>query len=297
LPVHSSGVVVVGVDRSEVAKAALVFAAGEADRRGGRLVVAHAGDLPRREHSERKVEPFGEFLSREAISTVAAVAPHVDCRVEMRQADASDLLVELSIGADMLVVGTHRTGRLRGWVLGSVSQRVAAHARCPVVTISRAPTHEVGPVLLGASASPGGLAAARFACEEARVRGAEVRAVRAIRTEDWAVAGPGYATVMSYDALQHAAQTDLNKVLGMAEESYPEVSIVGEVAEAAPFAALLNASHHAAMLVIGSRRGETSPLPHLGPVAAWLLHQAQCPLAVVGHPSEDAPSRYAPNPS
>jgi Universal stress protein family len=130
------------------------------------LFVAHAGDLPK--HSERRVEPFGESLSREAITTVAAVAPHVDCRVEVRQADASDLLVELSFGADMLVVGTHRTGRLRGWVLGSVSQRVAAHARCPVVTISGTPTHDIGPVLLGASASPGGLAAARFACEEAR---------------------------------------------------------------------------------------------------------------------------------
>ncbi len=293
----SSGVVVVGVDRSEVAKAALVFAAGEAGRRGSRLVVAHAGDLTKPERSEREVEVFGELLSREAISTVAAVAPHVDCRVEMRQADASDLLVELSIGADMLVVGTHRTGRLRGWVLGSVSQRVAAHARCPVVTISGTPTHEVGPVLLGASASPGGLAAARFACEEARVRGAEVRAVRAIRTEDWAVAGPGYSMVMSFDALQHAAQSELNKVLGMAEQSYPEVWLVGEVGEADPCSALLNAAHGAAMLVIGSRRGETSLLPHLGPVAAWLLHQAQCPLAVVGHPSEDPPSRYAPNPS
>jgi nucleotide-binding universal stress UspA family protein len=293
--VPKSGVVVVGVDQSEVAKAALVFAAREADRRRSRLVVAHAGDLPK--HSERRVEPFGESLSREAITTVAAVAPHVDCRVEVRQADASDLLVELSTGADMLVVGTHRTGRLRGWVLGSVSQRVAAHARCPVVTISGTPTHDIGPVLLGASASPGGLAAARFACEEARVRGAEVRAVRAIRTEDWAVAGPGYATVMSYDALQHAAQSELNKVLGMAEQSYPEVWLVGDVAEAGPFSALLNAAHGAAMLVIGSRRGETSLLPHLGPVAAWLLHQAQCPLAVVGHPSKDAPSRYAPNPS
>src|SRR6266536_6658956 len=81
-PVPSSGVVVVGVDRSEVAKAALVFAAGEAGRRGSRLVVAHAGDLPK--HSERRVEPFGESLSREAISTVAAVAPHVNCRVEVR---------------------------------------------------------------------------------------------------------------------------------------------------------------------------------------------------------------------
>jgi nucleotide-binding universal stress UspA family protein len=121
--VPASGAVVVGVDASEVAKAALVFAAGEADRRGSRLVVAHAGDLPKRERSEREVEPFGELLRREAITTVAAVAPHVHCQVEVRQADASDLLVELSIGADMLVVGTHRTGRLRGWVLGSALLR------------------------------------------------------------------------------------------------------------------------------------------------------------------------------
>ncbi len=122
-----SGVVVVGVDRSEVAKAALVFAAREADRRGSRLVVAHAGDLPK--HSERRVEPFGESLSREAITTVAAVAPHVDCRVEVRQADASDLLVELSTGAD-IASRQGDPGRVAGH--RRPARRVARRARGPL---------------------------------------------------------------------------------------------------------------------------------------------------------------------
>lgn len=276
------GVILVGVDGSKVAGAALEFAADEAHRRGARLVIAHAGTSgsvdPRTE-----VEPIAETVCREAIATVAAMHPDLDSHAVKRVADPAALLVDLSATADLLVVGTHRTGRLRGWVLGSVSQYVAAHASCPVVTITALPEHDGGPVVLGASASPGGITALRFACEEARVRGVSVRAIRAILTEDWAVSGSGYAVPPSADVLHDAARAELDKVLSLAKDEYPDVSIDGEVTTANPFLDLLKASEGAALLVIGSRRDQEAALPHLGPVAAWLLHQASCPLAVVGH--------------
>jgi nucleotide-binding universal stress UspA family protein len=281
----SFGAVLVGIDGSEVAQAALIFAAEEASRRGARLVVAHAGDVP--DDPDPTVRSFGEIVCREAITTVAALDPQLHGDVVIRDVSAGDLLIELSTKADLLVVGTHRTGRLRGWVLGSVSQFVAAHAHCPVITISGAPDHGDGPVVLGASASPGGMAALRFACEEARLRGVPVRAIRSITTEDWALSSPANAMLLGADVLYEMAQSELDMVCAAAKESYPDVSVNGELSKASPFVALLQAAGDAAMLVIGSHRSRASVLPHLGPVAAWLLHQSACPLAVVGYEAQD----------
>jgi nucleotide-binding universal stress UspA family protein len=279
--------VIVGIDGSDVARAALVFAAQEARRRAARLIVAHAGDIATPAEIEDEVRPFGEIVCGEAITTVAAVDPLVDCHVVHRDADPADLLIELSGDAELLVVGTHRAGRLRGWVLGSVSQLVAAHARCPVVTVSGPPEHDGAPIVLGASSSPGGVAALRFACEEARLRHVAVRAVRAVTSEDWMLSVPDYALAVRSDDLRHVANTELHKVLAIAEELDPDVSISGELSLVNPFTALLDVARDASLLVVGCRRGQNSSLPHLGPVASWLLHQSACPLAVVGH-SESA---------
>lgn len=278
--------VVVGIDGSAVAEAALRFAAGEAARRGARLVIAHGGDVHRQVPGHLEVTPYGELVCKEAVETVGDLYPRVECEVVWRDESPGELLVELSVAADLLVVGTHRTGRLRGWVLGSVSQYVAAHAHCPVVTLSGSPEHDDGPIVLGASASVGGLAALKFACEEAARRNVAVRAVRSVTTEDWMLSGPGAQTLIGADVLHDAARAELDKVLAIARESYPDLTITGEVSNASPFADLLNASRGASMLVIGSRRPQDASLPHLGPVAAWLLHQATSPLAVVGHAAD-----------
>lgn len=285
--VSGYGVVLVGIDGSEVAGAALEFAANEAHLRGARLVIAHAAGAAERATAENGERPFAEVVCQEAMAKVAAMHPHVECEVVRRDGDPAALLVELGATADLLVVGTHRTGRLRGWVLGSVSQYVAAHALCPVVTISGTPERASGPVVLGASATPGGLAAMRFACEEARVRAVPVRAVRSITTEDWALSGPGYAMMLGADVLHDAAQAELDTVVTTAKELYPDVTISGEVTSANPFTALLVDAADASLLVIGSRRDQEAALPHLGPVAAWLLHQAACPLAVAGYTKQD----------
>lgn len=287
------GVILVGIDGSEVANSALEFAAHEANRRGSRLVIAHAGDLPSREGHEKEVRPFADILGEEAVATVAALHPHLDCEFVLREGDAADLLVARSKGADLLVVGTHRMGRLRGFVLGSVSQRVAAHAMCPVVTVSGPSGDGTDPIVLGASASPGGLAALRFACEEARLRSVPVHAIRSVITEDWALSGPGNAIAMTPDVLREAARAELNTLLAAAHDAYPDVTVSGEISDRDPFSALLQAAQDAALVVLGSRRSQDSVLPHLGPVAAWLLHQAQRPLAVVGYTSQDASAAAA----
>ena len=276
--------IVVGVDGSEVATEAVRFAAAEAKRRACGLQILHAGDavtVSGEPSGTEQVRPFLDILREEAVTAAAQVAGEVPCEFLMRTGDAADALLEVSKGAVMVVVGTHRMGRLRGFVLGSVSQRVAAHALVPVVTISGPTADGSGPLVLAASSSEGGLAAMRVACTEAQLRGVPVHAIRAATIEDWTNFGFGYPVATTAEALRDNAQAQLDKVVATAAEEFPDVKIEAELTMADAFTALATAAQTASLLVLGSRRPDGAPLAHLGPVAAWLLHQAQCPLVVV----------------
>jgi nucleotide-binding universal stress UspA family protein len=45
------------------------------------------------------------------------------------------MLLDVSTGAQMLVVGSHGHGGFAGLLLGSVSAACAEHARCPVLVV------------------------------------------------------------------------------------------------------------------------------------------------------------------
>jgi nucleotide-binding universal stress UspA family protein len=146
--------IVVGVDRSEGAKAALAFAHEEARLRGATLRAVHAWQFGYNGYIgytgfEGATPALGVDISelREAAKAALdaavreAIPSEDEVKIEQRVAEgaAGAVLVEESRQADLLVVGSRGHGGFAQLLLGSVSQQCAHHAACPVVIVRSKP--------------------------------------------------------------------------------------------------------------------------------------------------------------
>ena len=143
------GAIVVGVDNSDGAKAALRFALEEAKLRRTSLRAVHAwrfASVPGAPGLEAGAPPlFGVELAvlQRGVEASFEAALHeaipdpgdVDVERRIVEGTAAAALVEESRGAELLVVGSRGLGGFRGLLLGSVGQQVAHHAACPVVIV------------------------------------------------------------------------------------------------------------------------------------------------------------------
>ena len=138
--------IVVGVDGSKCSHSALRFALDEARIRHAKLrivVVWHvpmaaygAGWAPPPPHLAEDSEAVAKEVLAEALE-LAKEGGGVEIEQVVREGQSTDVLVEESAKAEMLVLGSRGRGGFRELMLGSVSQQCAHHARCPV-TIVRA---------------------------------------------------------------------------------------------------------------------------------------------------------------
>lgn len=133
--------VVVGVDGSPGAESALRLAVTEARRTGGTLIVAHAYRLPPLPAAyapnpgvdlDAHREAAQALLDR-AVAAAEELAPDLKVVGRTWPGSAAVTLLDTSVGAAALVVGSRGLGGLPGLLLGSVSQQLVAHADCPVV--------------------------------------------------------------------------------------------------------------------------------------------------------------------
>jgi nucleotide-binding universal stress UspA family protein len=141
------GRIVVGVDDSEQAAAALRWALAEGVVRQATVEVVHAWSPP------MSALPFGATLvvpfddaemdatARRSVDKVvdAALAemeepPPEVLRTVLPGAPAMTL-IEVAESADLLVVGSHGRSGLSRLVLGSVAMACVQHAACPVVVV------------------------------------------------------------------------------------------------------------------------------------------------------------------
>lgn len=133
------GRIVVGTDGSENAQHAMSWAAEEAKLRGATLHVIHSWTFPPPMPGtsglpEIDIKGAAEEVLAEAVASLGA-DPGIEIEKEIANELAAQALVHASEGADMVVVGSRGRGGFKGLLLGSVSQQVAHHARCPIVIV------------------------------------------------------------------------------------------------------------------------------------------------------------------
>jgi nucleotide-binding universal stress UspA family protein len=136
--------IVVGVDGSPSSRKALTWAAAEAADHGADLVVLNvwehtllppAGTVSVSEHyvpepSQRTADELLQVIKEEL-----GADPPILVRPQVKQGRPAKVLIEESAAANLLVVGERGHGGFAGLVLGSVSQHVAAYAKCPVTVV------------------------------------------------------------------------------------------------------------------------------------------------------------------
>ena len=136
------GTIVVGVDGSPGALAALRFALEEARLRKASVTAVFAWSIPFVADVPSGLLPEllsdfradAERLLEEAIAE-AGDPGGVEIGRLVVDAPAGRALLEAARGADLLVVGSRGRGGFTGLLLGSVSQQCTQHATCPVVIV------------------------------------------------------------------------------------------------------------------------------------------------------------------
>jgi nucleotide-binding universal stress UspA family protein len=139
----SGSLVVVGVDGSPEADAALGFAVEEARLRSARLRIVCAWEPAAAAYAGEafaatpdvffESEQHAEEVLRAALGRLAAEGVEAEAVVE--EGRPATVLVEQSAGADLLVVGSRGLSAAKRLLLGSVGHDLAHHAACPVAIV------------------------------------------------------------------------------------------------------------------------------------------------------------------
>ncbi|MFG2775955.1 universal stress protein [Streptomyces sp. NPDC048350] len=290
-----SGLVVVGVDGSAAALAAVDAAAHEARMRNTELHIVHAFIWPAL-HVPRGTSPLGppaggvrervEEMLAEALTRAQAAAPGVQASHGVIAGEAVTALEAESRAAQLLVVGHHSSDGFVHVLLGSTAAHLAAHAACPMMVVRGRPK-PAGPVLVAVDGSPQGQAAVAFAFTEAALRGTDLVALHAWTTwtdhEKPALGRPLEIVDLIGDERQLQATEDhlLAEALSGHRERYPNLTVHPRLVHGRTRPALIEATGSAQLIVVGGRgRGGFTGLL-LGSVSQAVLQHAQCPVTVV----------------
>lgn len=297
--------VTAGVDESSESLAAAHWAAREALRRGAALRLVHAWAW---QLTPAPSVPMGmtqrgwaEETLKRAVGSVRAAHPGLPVEDRLVQDSAVTALLEAAGDSDLLVLGSRGLGRVAGFAVGSVSQRVVARCPRPVVLVRAGETFadehlpvSVGlspdeipetpyrDVVLGLDTRHSCDELVEFAFESARRLGASLRVVHTF-TAPAAHAAQGRPGPAAGPELLAEREHGVVATLRPWCEKYPGVPVTETVSEGRAAPELVRASAHASLVVVGRRIRDARIGTHIGAVTQAVLHHVGCPVAVVPH--------------
>lgn len=284
--------IVVGIDGSETAQHALVWAARDAARRHASLMIVHVC-LPLEFNAPREVplpHSYGEAMMiqgrawlDEAAAAARTAEPQIQVSTDLVRADIATTLIARSAGAQLTVLGSRGLGGFAGLLVGSIAVALTSHSRGPVAIVRTAnpdaqpPT--TGSVVVGVDGRNSD-AAVDYAFEAASLRGVPLVAVRAwtesLDSSHW----EAIPFVADWDAIEQAHREHLSEQLAAWRQKYPHVAVQELVVQGRPAHSLIRQSRNAQLVVVGSRgRGGFTGLL-LGSTSQALLNHSACPVVV-----------------
>ncbi len=138
-------------------------------------------------------------------------------------------------------------------------------------------------VVVGLDGSDGSLRALRFAAEEARLRGAKLRAVLAWEYPLTLYEGAAWAMAdaETMAEFERVARERLDRTLTSEQAALEGVEVEREVVQGGPAPSLIDAAADADLLVVGTRGHGGFVGLLLGSVSQHCVHHAPCPVVVV----------------
>lgn len=283
-----SGPILVGVDVSSRAADAVYWALAQAQtyRPPPEVVLTHvldsadaamAADAAARSGTH-SVTPrvFATAVTAALTRLGRDSAPDVAVRAEVHEGTPADALIDAARSASLVVLGSRGRADMTASALGSVANRVAVHAPCPVVVVHAAPATpapRAGRVVVGLTGTSD-RAAARWAAEQAARTGSVLTMVCADDT----------SRRLALDALVPLAREAADG---------PDAADLELIAGAAdPASVILRAAGRADLLVLGCHHRSSPFASRLGSVASALWPLAPCPVVLVPGATADA----APDP-
>jgi nucleotide-binding universal stress UspA family protein len=279
--------IVVAVDGTDPNMTAVRWAALEAQRSNRKLLIFHVLDwdwaTARYDFSGRQFDvarQMADGLTVRAAHDARATAPAIEVSTDVLVGNPVAQLVIASEQTDLLVLGNRGSGGFTGLALGSVSQRVATHARCPVAVI-RGRADGDGPVAVGVDDADTADKVLEAAFAAARDRGTGLLAIRS-----YLPVLPLYHDRFPPDEIISPEQDDMERArlgeqLGPWRVKFPDVAVEALLSHDSAAAVLNGVSRTAQLVVVGSRGHGVIAGTLLGSTGLQLLHHADCPVLIM----------------
>jgi nucleotide-binding universal stress UspA family protein len=297
------GRIVVGVDESPGAAAALRWAVREADVRRCPLTAVLAWGFLDQHHPTPGMpfDPaYGETDAAAALETIVATVVKTPQDVTIEETVVNDLpaaaLLDACAGADLLVVGARGLGPVRSLLLGSVSQACLHHATCPVGIVREGIDHaaeSIERIVVGIDGSETAGHALRWSLAEGRAHQASVEVVHA-----WSVpysVGAPFVAVFDPAPMEAAARRTLDAAVDSADTSHLPAPVTRTLSYGGASAALLDSARDADLVVVGSRGFGGFKGLVLGSVSHQVAHHATCPVIVLPAALDSRDEQSAPS--
>ncbi|WP_072691637.1 universal stress protein [Rhodococcus marinonascens] len=284
--------VVVGVDGSESAMRAAVWAAAVAHRRSVKLRLAHALSNPVYHYSEaaplfqaefaEEVERSAHEILDRAERRVRSEFPEVTVSSGTYPGPAGLALTRLSRHAPMVAVGSTGTGTVGSLVTGSTVARVLHRAGCPVTVIrsgTPSPVPDNRPVVVGVDGSELSSLAIAEAVDFATTFDVPLLAVHGWGIGD--ITGRYSALTMTNSSVVEDEQSVLMaENLAGWRENDPDLQLTTVIERANPSELILKYAHDAQLVVVGSHGHGRLVGALLGSTSQNLLHHVTCPIMI-----------------